>query len=51
MTTVTLNRELGFKLLGVYLIAAAIIQYVPNPLALLLPPLAIVAGVLLLIGR
>jgi hypothetical protein len=51
MATVTLNRSLGFKLLGVWLILHGISVYAPSALALFLPPLAIVAGLLILIGR
>jgi hypothetical protein len=52
--SVRFNRNLGFQLLGVWLIAAAIIQMVPGilgPIGLLLPPLALIAGLLILIGR
>jgi hypothetical protein len=51
MATVTLNRDLGFKLLAVWLILGAIVQYMPNPRGMFLAPLAIVAGVLILVGR
>jgi hypothetical protein len=50
----TLTRHLGFQVLAVWLIAAAVIQLVPGilgPLGLLLPPLQLLAGLLILIGR
>jgi len=48
------TRQLGFQLLGVWLIAGAVIQLAGVGLAglgFLLPPLAFVAGLLILIGR
>jgi hypothetical protein len=51
---VKLSRNLGFVLLGVWLIAGAMIQLVPGilgGLGLFLPPLAFVAGLLILVGR
>jgi hypothetical protein len=50
----TLPRSLGFQLLAVWLIAGALIQLLPGALGglgLLLPPLELVAGLLILIGR
>ena len=51
---VKLTRNLGLQVLGVWLIAAALIQLVPGVLGglgLLLPPLMLLAGLLILIGR
>jgi hypothetical protein len=51
---VKLTRNLGFQLLAIWLIAAAVIQMVPGalgPLGWFLPPLALIAGLLILIGR
>ena len=51
---VAFNRNLGLQLLAVWLIAAAVIQMVPGVLGglgLFLPPLALIAGLLILIGR
>jgi len=48
------NRQLGFVLLGVWLVAAAVLQLVPgllSVLGLLLPLLQLAAGLLILIGR
>jgi hypothetical protein len=48
------TRQLGFQLLGVWLIAGAVMQLAGGALAglgFLLPPLAFVAGLLILIGR
>lgn len=50
----TLPRQLGFVLLGIWLIAAGVLQLVPGllgGLGLLLPPLQLAAGLLILIGR
>ena len=52
--TLKLTRSLGFQLLAVWLIAGALIQLLPGVLGglgLLLPPLELVAGLLILIGR
>jgi hypothetical protein len=49
-----LSRNLGFTLLGVWLIAAAVLQFVPGlllGLGMLLPLLQLAAGLLILIGR
>jgi hypothetical protein len=49
-----LSRTLGFQVLAVWLIAAAVLQLVPGLLAglgLLLPLLQLIAGLLILIGR
>ena len=45
--------RIGFILLGVWLIAAAVMQILPAlaPLGLLRPALQLIAGVLILIGR
>jgi len=51
---VKLSRQLGFILLGVWLVAGALIQLVPGVLGglgLLLPPLELAAGLLILFGR
>jgi hypothetical protein len=48
------NRQLGFVLLGVWLVAAAVLQLVPGllgVLGLLMPLLQLAAGLLILIGR
>ena len=48
------SRTLGFQVLAVWLIAAAVLQLVPGMLGglgLLLPPLQLIAGILILIGR
>jgi len=48
------SRTLGLQVLAVWLIAAAVLQLVPGALGglgLLLPPLQLLAGVLILIGR
>jgi hypothetical protein len=47
------TRNLGFKLLGVWLIVAAIAPYLGGPygLGLLMSLLAFAAGLLILIGR
>ena len=46
-------RRVGFILLGVWLIAAALMQILPGlaPLGLLMPALQLIAGILILIGR
>jgi hypothetical protein len=52
--SVRFTRNLGFQLLAVWLIAAAVIQMVPGilgPLGLILPLLQLFAGLLILIGR
>lgn len=52
--SVKLSRNLGFMLLGIWLVAGAAIQLVPGilgGLGLLLPPLELAAGLLILIGR
>jgi hypothetical protein len=52
--SVKLSRNLGFMLLGIWLVAGAAIQLVPGVLGglgLLLPPLELAAGLLILIGR
>jgi hypothetical protein len=49
-----LSRTLGFTLLGVWLVAAAVLQFVPGlllGLGVLLPVLQLAAGLLILIGR
>ena len=52
--TVKLNRNLGFLLLGIWLVAGALIQLAPGllgGLGLFLPPLELAAGLLILAGR
>jgi hypothetical protein len=52
--SVKLGRNLGFMLLGVWLIAGALIQLAPGilgGLGLFLPPLELAAGILILVGR
>jgi hypothetical protein len=51
---VTMPRNLGLRVLAVWLIAAAVLQLVPGMrggLGLLLPPLQLIAGILILLGR
>ena len=52
--SIKLGRNLGFILLGVWLIAGAVLQLVPGilgGLGLFLPPLELAAGLLILLGR
>jgi hypothetical protein len=44
---------LGFIVLGVWLIAAAVMQVLPAlaPLGLLMPALQLIAGILIIMGR
>jgi hypothetical protein len=46
-------RRLGFILLGVWLIAAGVMQILPGlaPIGLIMPFLQLVAGILIIIGR
>jgi hypothetical protein len=46
-------RRVGFILLGVWLIAAGLLQMVPGlaPIGLLMPALQLIAGILIIIGR
>ena len=46
-------RRFGFILLGVWLIAAALMQILPGlaPLGLLMPALQLIAGILIVVGR
>jgi hypothetical protein len=47
------SRRVGFILLGVWLIAAGLMQILPGlgPLGLLMPALQLIAGILIIMGR
>jgi hypothetical protein len=48
-----LSRNAGFQVLGIWLIAAALIQFIPGlvGLGIILTALQLVAGLLILLGR
>jgi hypothetical protein len=47
------TRRIGFIVLGVWLVAAAVMQILPGlaPLGLLMPALQLIAGIFILIGK
>lgn len=52
MRKVNMNKNIGMLLLGIWLAVTGLMQFASIPLpAMVLPLLAIVAGVLIIIGR